>query len=33
MKEKTNEGDEHCTNHKFEGVCIHRECVFVWMNV
>jgi hypothetical protein len=33
MKVKNNEGDEHCTNHKFEGICIHRECVFVCMNV
>ena len=25
MTEKTNEGDERCTTHKFEGICIHRE--------
>ena len=33
MTDKTNEGDERCTTHKFEGICIHHECVFVCMNV
>ena len=33
MTETTNEGDEHCTTHKFEGSCLHCECEFVRMNV
>jgi hypothetical protein len=32
MTETTNEGDYQCSTHKF-GSCLHRECVFVCMNV